>query len=495
MANNELRLLAKILEVQELRPIQEAGIDLDSFATDEGRQIFNTIRDYYRNRETYGQVPSRAYVEEMNPTIPLPAKEKTKLEAMIAEFKNYELSYKLSELGTFILDYHKDPDEVLGHLSKELRKLVRIKRTSEDHVLTDSLEEVWNRYETRRDKKGYLGIPYPWRLFNEKTGGLLDSEFVVLYGRPKSMKTWVLLTVACHAYDTGNRRVLVATREMKPSQILDRCMCILIGAPYTAFQQGKLHEIPTPEGGTMEDRLIDLRRNMKSDEETCRLESGFGKSLIITSDRADPKGGGVMGLRQKMEDHKPDLLCVDAMYLMKNDRANKRSIKWDDQAAISQDMKELALDFNKPVVGTNQAKRDSEERSGKSVSNISFSDSYGMDCDMAIEIIKKSTRDPEVNELALAITASREINMTGFAIHGNAATSFGSLMTKKRDAEGLIELDERAKPILVPVEFQEYRDLKEFFKDSQDPDQSVPRGDRAAAAAANFREARKGRSN
>jgi len=281
---------------------------------------------------------------------------------------------------------------------------------------------------------------------------------------------------------------------MKPEQIMDRCICLLIGAPYSAFKLGTLHDIPCPEGGTMEDRFYTLLDCMEQDENVCTLETGHGKSLIITSDRADPDGGGVMGLYQKVTDHNPDLVCVDAMYLMKDDRANKRSVKWDSQAAISQDIKDIiALGLNKPVIGTNQAKRESEERAGKSVSNISFSDSYGMDCDMAMEIIKKSTPDKEVNELALSITAAREVNLTGFAIHGNAATDFQQLMTRGRHPDSSLMVDENGQPIMVPVVFQEYKDLRNFFKEEAERDQrSHTPEENAMAARAAFEEAGRG---
>ena len=309
-----------------------------------------------------------------------------------------------------------------------------------------------------------------------------------------SLKTWVLLRLATYAYDFANRRVLVYTREMTPEQMMDRCICLLIGAPYTAFKEGKLKDIPAPYGGNMEEMFYDLLSSMRADEETCALEYGYNKSLIITSDRDDPKGGGVQGLRQKIRDHEADLVCADALYLMRNDRVGgKRSVKWDDQAAITQDLKDLALDINVPLIGTTQAKRDSEERKGKSVANISFSDSYGMDCDLAIEIIKRRLTD-ETNELALAITGAREINLSGFAIHGNPATSFDMLYEKYSDQAGVEQLDGDGNPLEVPVIFSDYKDIKDFLKKGEadeKPKVSKTRAQYARLAQAAFKDARK----
>ena len=387
------------------------------------------------------------------------------LKEIVADFKDFSAKASLTQLSDDIMDGIDEPDVVLERIAKVTKELCRERRVSTDIVLSEGVNDVIDRYESNRDRDGLQGIPYPWSVLNAETQGMQDGEFILFYGRPKSMKTWVLLRVATFAYDFAARRVLVYTREMTPAQMMDRSICLITGAPYAAFKKGTLHEIPCPEGGTMEDRFYAVADTMYSDEETCEIETGFRKSLIITSDRDDPKGGGVNGLRQKVDDHKPDLICADALYLMRNDRAGKRSVKWDDQAAITQDLKDLALDASRPLVGTTQANRPSEDARGKSMANIAFADSYAMDCDLAAEINKKATADPERNELLLAITGAREVNMTGFAIHGNAATDFTQMRRKVFDAAGVVVSDAEGNALTEPVVFYETREIKEFFKE------------------------------
>ena len=292
-----------------------------------------------------------------------------------------------------------------------------------------------------------------------------------------SLKTWLGLYICTNAYEVSSQRVLVYTREMSPEQMMDRSICLLIGAPYEAFRKGYLHKIPHPMGGNMEDAFHGLLDSMHQDEKTCTLETGYNKSLIITSDREDPNGGGVNGLRRKVEDYKPDLIFVDAMYLMRNDRSSKRSIKWSEQSAISQDLKEIAQDFKRPVIGTLQANRgaEQEEKRGGTTSNLAYSDSYAQDCDLAVEVIKKYI-DKEHNQLALAITASREVNMVGFAINGNPGNDLGMLMRPV--------VDDYGKPIGVnggaamePIIFRDVRDIQKMFKVTADitsPDRAAP---------------------
>jgi hypothetical protein len=465
MAHQELELVAKILDEGDLQTVLDEGVTLDHFKTDDGYMLFKYLLHFWRDKFTAGNVPTREMVEEKFPTTDLPRTNRLKLGAVLSEFKNHHVTEELKALADHIVDNAHKPDTLLADIQRTVGDLAQERRVTQDLILSQNISTAIDRYESNRDREGYLGIPYPWDVLNKETQGMLPGEFVLFYGRPKSMKTWVLLKIATHAYDFGSRRVLVYTREMTPEQMMDRCICLLIGAPYRAFKQGTLAEIPVPEGGTMEDRFYATAETLYSDEETCELETGFRKTLIITSDRTDPRGGGVLGLRRKVEDHKPDLICVDAMYLMRNDRSNKRSVKWDDQAAITQDTKEVALDAGRTLVGTTQANRPSEEARGRSMANIAFADSYGMDCDLAVEINKKSTRDPEVNELILAITGAREINMTGFAINGNAATDFNMLMRKVTNEAGVVQADQEGNPLLEPVVFYETSEIREFFKE------------------------------
>jgi replicative DNA helicase len=487
---DELRLLTKVIDGGDLRPLIKANITIDHFKTEQGQFLFRLIKRYHDNKATFGLVPERAYVLKRLPKFPFAPEERITLEAVLQEFKLGYLKEELLRLSDHIQDYKDNPEELLDHVGKIHHSLSKSNRISEDHILSAAVGQIRERYEVRENKTGLLGIPYPWEPLNDETNGLLNGEFIIFYGRPKSQKTFLLLLSAYHAYEKANRRILICTREMTPIQIMDRFICIMINAPYDEFKKGLLHTIPVPEGGTMRDRFMDIMNSMSGDEEVCKFETGRNKSVIITSDRADPKGGGVRGLRRKVLDYKPDVLYVDAVYLMTDDREGKQSIKHHNQAAISQDLKNLALDFNIPVCGTNQANRNSEDKPGKSVSNISFSDSYGQDCDLAAEIIKKPT-GLYTNNLAIVFTASRETTLAGFALHGNACTDFSCIMQPNRNGEGITQVDSMGNILLTPKIFRNHEDILDFLNDRPTTDKIQPSAIGGLNAAHAFKEARR----
>lgn len=429
-ANEELALIAKILDKSELRPVLEANIHIDDFHTVDGIVGFKHLLKYHRGKKTFGQVPTRDLYLRKFPTHVLPPPSKDSLEGMVLHFKTYTAGARLGKIVDTLPDYYDDPEKAVEFIQKELKELNRSSRVSRDVVLSESMKGAVNDYMTRKNQEGYLGIPYPWEVLNEETGGMLAQQFIVFFGRPKSMKTWVMLHCATNAYNYHNRRVLIYTREMSEEQMRDRCICLLIGAPYSAYRRGTLHKFPSRFGGTMEDRFIELAEMIQEDEKICRKESGYNKGLIITSDRDDPKGGGVEGIRQKARDWQPDLICVDGIYLLRNDRSGKRSVDWKEQYAISQDLKDVAQECMVPLIGTTQANRDGKDNFSEGSEDFSFADSVGMDTDLSMRLMKKRTENPDVNKLAVIIKVAREINMYGFAINGNAATNFDVLQRK-----------------------------------------------------------------
>jgi len=469
-ANEELQLLAKILETGNLKAVLDAGINRSFFKDDGAEMVWGEIVEFFHSDEGRGHVPSLERIKKDCPQVVLPEPGNLPLKSYVKDILDNYAAHVLGTISDDILDNNREKhlDEVISRSLKSLTDLCKERRTSQDILIAEYVKEAAARYAAFESATGFRGIPYPWDPLNVETQGMQPGELIVFYGRPKSMKTWVLLSIAANAYDAWNRRVLLYTREMTPEQMVDRTLCLLINAPYQYYKTGRLHRLPVPEGGTMRDRWNDRLGSIKIEEEACRTDDGHEKTFIITADRdrkSGGAGGGVTGLMHKIQDHRPDLVCVDAAYLMKNDKSGKRSIKWDEQSDIIRDLKDLAMDCQLPILVTTQANRGSEDSRGESMRNIAFADAYGMNCDMAIEINKKATNDPYYNELALSITGAREINMNGFAIHGCAASNFGMLMRKSHNEDGVLITDEEGKPQLEPYVFHQPKQFRDFFKE------------------------------
>lgn len=486
-ADPSLVLLSKILDSGDVQAAIKSGITLDDFKyASEGYMGFQYILEYYKARETSGNVPTREIYESRFPTHVLPEPDRLSLKAAVSMFRQHAVEQALMHMVDEVAANISEPEKAISQIHKTIKEVQGVKRASRDIILSKSMKSAVHDYMLRKNQVGYSGIPYPWDALNEETGGMLGKQYIVFYGRPKSMKTWVGLHCAVTAYNHHNRRVMVYTREMGEEQMRDRSICLLIGAPYSAYRRGKLHEIGSKWGGTMEDRFLETAEAIAAEEEIAKNESGYNKGLLITSDRDDPRGGGINGIRAKIEEWEPDLVFIDGIYLLRNDRSNRRSVNWEDQYAVSQDVRDLALDYDLPVIGTTQGNRGGKDNFTEGSDDIAFADSTGMDAELAVKIIKKRTSDPERNELALLVKVAREVNMYGFAINGNAATNFGQLYYTMRDpgTNNVVTNPDTGEPMREPVIFREEKEIKAMLKHGE--------GWRQEGAGEEKREKRKG---
>jgi hypothetical protein len=146
---------------------------------------------------------------------------------------------------------------------------------------------------------------------------------------------------------------------------------------YKAFKNGKLQ----PD---MKARAFGILQELMQDEMTAGTNNIHQPYLKVISDRSGAngaEGGGVGWLRSKIRDFKPDIVFVDGMYLMKDDRTNSRNVDWKNITNISQDLKLTAQDFDIPLVGVTQANRSADKSTGEDLTELAYADALGQDAD------------------------------------------------------------------------------------------------------------------
>jgi hypothetical protein len=131
---------------------------------------------------------------------------------------------------------------------------------------------------------------------------------------------------------------------------------------------------------------------------------------------------------------KPDLVIVDGMYLMKDDRSNSRSIDWKNIAHISQDLKLTAQEFEIPIIGVTQANRGAEKSKGEDLTELAFADNLGQDADAIFRVSKtercdESTGGLKKTELFITAPGLREGKFDGIIVNGEPATDFSYIRT------------------------------------------------------------------
>lgn len=458
----EYRLLSQLIETGDMAAVLKSGIGSDSFNVPECRTLFNAILTYYQGSTTRNLVPIWDYVDEHFPAIELPpASERTTVTALCGEVLSEWVRRKaLDAIEECEESIHESPIEAIEALNNQLKSLQRTTAESRDVILASSMQEVKRQYLMAKNAEGYTGIPYPmgWGYhdengrpkvsartgrqmhpLNEQTRGMQNGEFILLYGRPKSLKTWLLLDVAHECYMYHNLRVLIFTKEMSPEQLRLRLVARILCVDYMRFKNGELNE-------TEEKEFFDLVGFLQDEEEQLR-KGGKNSSLMITTGwQGKNVAGGLDSLQAKIDEFEPNIVLADAVYLMEvAGRGN--SAKWQDTTEISRGLKKTAANNGVPLVATSQANRKGEETKGSTMAEIAYSDAFAQDCDLAARIIKRESDD--CLKLALIFSGGREITLPGIMLDAKPAEYFRlhQVFESQRQIQAQFKAEEEAMAI------------------------------------------------
>jgi len=432
--NVEHRLVAKIVRTGDFANIIRQRIESRMFKSADARQMFKAVQEYYKNPAHFGRVPSSQWMKEHFPSFEY-VKSRESIpelcEALRQQAMTRELAEGLEDVSRVLQG--DGPYEALGKLRENLVKAQSFMASSRDVILAETATEVIDDYKRTFHAKGLLGIPWPWDPLNVVTQGMLPEEFILIYARMKSMKSWIAVKMATHAYEAGNRRVLFYSCEMPPEQVRRRVATALCGLDYDQVRRATLKK---------EQRISFFKRLRSLKEEELRdKEETHHRSFMITSDKDDPSGGGVNHLLAKIEQFKPHIVFVDSFYRMRNDRNGQRSMKWQDQAAITQDLKHAAQFAKVPLVGITQRNREKDE---SDMGDVSYSDAGGQEADLGLRVMKHGVDPAGYTKLSVIVAGAREIKADGFRLKVVPCTQWEwdgwiQQFTNGSDQEGIAE--------------------------------------------------------
>lgn len=420
-----MALLTKVIDDRDFHSVEKAQITEAFFQTPAAQELYRYLRTVYHDPMTAGQVPSREMVQFNYPSF-YPQTATDSVSILSNQLRKEKVRLEMHSLAQLITqEADLDPMQCMATLKAKQSEIASLAEVGQDLSMSSAFAQLKQRYDIVSSSQGLLGIPYPWEILNSELQGMQNSQFIVLYGRPKSMKSWVAIFMAVYAYIFGRRRVLFYTREMAPIMVAGRAACCMAKVAYKPYTQGKLQ----PE---LRDHLFSIVQDLLDDEKAAEYMGGIRQPFFkITSDRSGGanSGGGVAWLQAKIRELKPDIVFVDGMYLMKDDRTNSRSVDWKNITHISQDMKLTCQEFDIPLVGVTQANRQADKAKGVDLTELAYADALGQDADAVMRVSKKVIVDPQTKirgtELSLTFPGVREAELEGLVIHGAPATSFG----------------------------------------------------------------------
>lgn len=404
MASSEMQLVCKIIKTGDLKKVIEWGITEEDFLTTEPKTIFKLLLSTYQNPDYAGSVIGPQMAAEKFTQLNFQEVDTSvTIDHLCIEVRARRMAKDIKEgAQKAIEEADTNPLAAIATMQITASNVQRLDAGKiTDVAFYSGMNDMMTDYH--RGKAGEIigKFIWPWAPLQEATEGGQEDDYIVFYGRPKSMKSWVLCFLISQLVGYGSR-VLVYTKEMTPKNIYKRIAACLARLPYDDLRHARLTE---------------------DQEEALMIWVDYAKKmadqLIVLSAKDVSGRDTVSWLKSKVEKYKPDVVFVDGLYLMSPD--NPKLTKTNERVEnISRAMRALILDTKTPVIATMQANRQAAKHENAEFDEIAFSDSLSQDCTMAIRVIKNK-HEPTIS---LVFAGAREVKFAGLAIKAVPCTNF-----------------------------------------------------------------------
>ena len=193
----EVRLLTKVIDQKDFHSLEKAQITEQYFSIPECTELFRYLKEVFHHPGSVGQVPSRELVLERFPAF-YPAASDDSVSILAHELRKEKVRLEILALCQNIqVEADTSPMTAKAKLLSEAAKISALAEVGEDITLAGSYQTLLSNYNSVQDSGGVIGIPFPWHILNEETQGKLKEQFIVLYGRPGSMKSFLAIYMAC----------------------------------------------------------------------------------------------------------------------------------------------------------------------------------------------------------------------------------------------------------------------------------------------------------
>ena len=372
-----VQVISKILDTKDFSWITDARIKIDDKYFRGYEKEFNFISEHYKK---YGNVPDvETFISEFNDFELLEVNESNEslIDILESEYKESIIAPIFNE-GINLIKDHKIDDAFQYVISEYSRVRPEINETKDKGVIAD-IETRLNDYEYVNQNQSANFIPTGFaEIDNDIVGLQRGEEFVVIYARTNQGKSWVLEAICTHAVEQGYR-VGYFSPEMSVKDIGYRFDTLHGNLSNSAMKYGKVTD----------DFNIDV---YKQYGETLKDLTG---ELYVSTPKDFSRKVTVTKLREWVESRNLDMLAIDGITYLQDERFKKGDSKTISLTNISEDLMELSSEMGIPIVVVVQANRggvvDKSSLDTPELENIRDSDGIAMNASKVYAVRQIST--------------------------------------------------------------------------------------------------------
>lgn len=370
----QLQALNNILDNKNIEKYLIEDITVDYFGAYQDE--FNFIYQHYRaygkvpDWETFmGKFPDFDVVEVLEP-----------INYIIYNLKEnylFEKGFKVFQDSAGILE--QDAIKGLENVVKESENLLKankIKYGTDIQDMADIFEQDIERKRTLNNE-GIIGITSGFEELDEITHGWLPgNELVSIVGRINQGKSWLLQKFLVEA-NRQCKRVLMYSGEMSAKEVMYRHLTLKHNISNTQLITGDISESEQKE-------IKELLMNDTTLFHIVTPKDLGGEQLTVTK------------LKMLALQYKPDIIGIDQLSLMRDEKKKRGDGTKEQYAHISQDLFNLSTLLEIPIllaVQANRGRASEDKIENPELTNIAGSDDIGAN---SSRVISLATKDGEM---------------------------------------------------------------------------------------------------
>ena len=266
-------------------------------------------------------------------------------------------------------------EKILNDLDYEIFNLTNTFQLKNLVSSTDLIYKVFLELKENSINPILPGLASGFYSLDSVTQGFQNSDLIIIAGRPSIGKTAFALSVILNVLNSSKLPVLIFSLEMSKKQIVYRLLSMETNISQLRLRSGKLYKTD----------WIKLNKILKI----------FSKLPLFIDDTSNLS---IYDIRSKIKVinlryQKIGLVVVDYLQLMQSIEA-KNENRVQELAKITRSLKNIASDFNLPVIALSQLSRNIETRSDKKpiLSDLRESGSIEQDADLVLMLYQNETR-------------------------------------------------------------------------------------------------------
>ena len=325
------------------------------------------------------------------------------------------------------LAYEQD-DQMLEKSASMLTGIERGSASGDFIPMAESISEYLAHLDYLHQNRGKLtGVSSGFTDLDMVTGGFQKSDLIILAGRPSMGKSALAFTMAYNAAGKGST-VAIFTLEMNRMQVNNRLMSIATGIPIHFLKSGWIED-------NQWDKVTDAGHRLSQ------------LPMYINDVVGNPLSSMRSQLRRLTRQHGPvDLVVVDYLGLIASDGTSENRVQ--EVNKISKGLKNMAREFNIPVISLAQLSRKVEERPDKrpQLADLRDSGSIEEDADLVMFVYREEYYAARAGKLDDLPAERRNVAEINISKHRNGPTTsepvqlyFNSELTGFYNLEKMLE--------------------------------------------------------